>query len=163
TTDLADAKKAAADNKPMWIDLGDQTTEVMTFLTEALGLHPLTLEDIWTDRPSPKVDEFPEYVYVCAHCVKRDKDGEIQTCEVDLVVGKSFVVTHDTQALVTAGVREEILRTPRLLQKGAAWVAHAVLDRLVDGYLPVIDAIDADVEALEDDVLAKAGTPEGGP
>jgi magnesium transporter len=60
-------------------------------------------------------------------------------------------------------VREEILRTPRLLQKGAAWVAHAVLDRLVDGYLPVIDAIDADVEALEDDVLAKAGTHEGGP
>jgi magnesium transporter len=161
TSELADARKAASDKKPMWIDLGDQTSEVVAFLTEALGLHPLTLEDIWTDRPSPKVDEFPEYVYVCAHCVRRDK-GEIQTCEVDLIVGKSFVITHDTQGLVTSSVRDEVLRTPRLLQKGAAWVAHAVLDRLVDGYLPVIDAIDADVEALEDDVLAKAGTPEGG-
>jgi len=161
TSDLADARKAAADKKTMWIDLGEQTPEVVTFLTDALALHPLTLEDIWTDRPSPKADEFPEYVYVCAHSVKRDKD-ELITCEIDLVVGKTFVVTHDPQGLVTASVSAEITRTPRLLQKGAPWVAHAVLDRLVDGYLPVIDAFDGDVEALEDDVLAKAGTPEGG-
>src|SRR5678815_3971299 len=111
TGEIADARKAAADKKPMWIDLGEQTTEVVAFLTEGLGLHPLTLEDVWTDRPSPKVDEFPEYVYVCAHCVKRTKD-EIRTCEVDLIIGKTFVVTHDTQGLVTSGVREEILRTP---------------------------------------------------
>ncbi|HEY2369211.1 MAG TPA: magnesium/cobalt transporter CorA [Polyangiaceae bacterium] len=161
TTDLAEARKAAAEKKTMWIDLGEQTPAVEAFLGEALRIHPLTLEDIWTDRPSPKADEFPEYVYVCAHCVKRDKD-ELHTCEIDLVVGKTFVVTHDAQGLVTTSVREEVMRTPRLLQKGAAWVAHAVLDRLVDGYLPVIDAFDADVEALEDDVLAKAGTPEGG-
>jgi len=161
TTDLDDARKAAVEHKTMWIDLGEQTPELAALLTDALHLHPLTIEDIWTDRPSPKVDEFPEYVYVCAHCVKRTKD-EVQTCEVDLIVGKTFVVTHDTQGLVTSSVREEVLRTPRLLQKGAAWLAHAVLDRLVDGYLPVIDAFDGDVEALEDDVLAKAGTPEGG-
>jgi magnesium transporter len=161
TTELADARKAAGEKKHMWIDLGEQTPEVEAFLRDALGVHPLTLEDIWTDRPSPKIDEFPEYVYVCAHTVKRVKD-ELQTCEVDLVVGKTFVVTHDTQGLVTASARDEILRTPRLLQRGAPWVAHAVLDRLVDGYLPIIDAFDSDVEALEDDVLAKAGTPEGG-
>jgi magnesium transporter len=161
TTDLGETRKAAAEKKTMWIDLADQTREVEAFLTDALGLHPLTLEDIWTDRPSPKADEFPEYVYVCAHCVKRDK-GELLTCEIDLVASKTFVITHDTQGLVTTSVRDEVLRTPRLLQKGAPWVAHAILDRLVDGYLPVIDAFDGDVEALEDDVLAKAGTPEGG-
>src|SRR5581483_8866755 len=161
TTDLADVRKAADEKKTLWIDLGEQTPEIEKFLIESLRLHPLTLEDIWTDRPSPKADEFPEYVYVCAHCVKRDKD-ELHTCEIDLVIGKTFVVTHDTQGLVTSSVREEVLRTPRLMQKGAPWVAHAVLDRLVDGYLPVIDAFDGDVEALEDDVLAKAGTPEGG-
>src|SRR5689334_7935823 len=132
TTELADARKAAAEKRTMWIDLGEQTREVEAFLSEALGIHPLTLEDVWTDRPSPKVDEFPEYVYVCAHCVKRTKD-ELQTCEIDLIVGKTFVVTHDAQSLVTKSVREEIVRTPRLLQKGAPWVAHAVLDRLVDG------------------------------
>ena len=161
TTNIDDARKAAAEKKPMWIDLGEETPEVEAFLMQSLGLHPLTLEDIWTDRPSPKADEFPEYVYVCAHCVKREGD-ELLTCEIDLVVGKTFVVTHDAQGLVTGSVRDEIMKTPRLLQKGAPWVAHALLDRLVDGYLPVIDAFDADVEALEDDVLAKAGTPEGG-
>jgi magnesium transporter len=38
-----------------------------------------------------------------------------------------------------------------------------VLDHLVDAYLPVIDAYDDDIETLENDVLAKAGTPEGTP
>src|SRR2546430_10845926 len=84
TSELEDARKAAGEKKSMWIDLGEQTPEVEAFLRDALGVHPLTLEDIWTDRPSPKIDEFPEYVYVCAHTVKRVKD-ELLTCEVDQI------------------------------------------------------------------------------
>jgi len=162
TSDIAETRTAAADKKSMWIDLETQSREVDALL-EALGLHPLTIEDIWSDRPSPKIDEFPEYLYVCAHTVKRNEHGELHTCEIDLVVAKSFVVTHDTMGVVTASMRDELLRSPRLLQRGAPWVAHGILDRLVDGYLPVIDAFDDDVEKLEDDVLAKAGTPEGTP
>ena len=48
-----------------------------------------------------------------------------------------------------------------MLQKGIAWLAHAVLDRAVDRYLPVIDQLDAEIEQLEVDVLEKAGTPKG--
>ncbi len=160
TTDLGDVRKVIAEKKTTWIDLGEQSPEVDAFLGDALSLHPLTIEDIWSDRPSPKVDEFPEYLYICAHTVRR-KDDELVTCEVDLVLTTNVVVTHDSSGVVSASVRAEILRTPRLMQRGAPWVAHAILDRLVDGYLPVIDAFDDDVGALEDDVLAKAGTPEG--
>jgi magnesium transporter len=93
-TELADVRKAVADKKTTWIDLAEQTPEVDAFLSDALGLHPLTIEDIWSDRPSPKADEFPNYLYVCAHTVKR-QNAELLTCEVDLVVSGHFVVTHD--------------------------------------------------------------------
>jgi magnesium transporter len=162
TSDIAETRKAATNKKTMWIDLETQSPGVDALLSDALGLHPLTIEDIWSDRPSPKADEFPEYLYVCAHTVKK-KDGELHTCEIDLVISKTFVVTHDTMGVITSSMREELLRSPRLLQRGAAWVAHGILDRLVDGYLPIIDSFDDDVEKLEDDVLAKAGTPEGTP
>jgi len=161
TTDFAVVRAAVVAKKTIWIDLEAQSAEVDALLAGPLALHPLTIEDIWSDRPSPKADEFPGYLYVCAHTVKRNQ-GHLLTCEVDLVVGAHFVVTHDTTHMVSNALRDEIARSPRLLARGAPWIAHTVLDKLVDGYLPVIDAFDDDVEALEDDVLAKAGTPEGG-
>jgi magnesium transporter len=48
-----------------------------------------------------------------------------------------------------------------MLAKGAAWLAHGVLDRVVDRYLPVIDELDTEIERLENDVIEKAGTPRG--
>ena len=161
TTEIAAVRAAVAEKKTLWIDLEAQTPEVNALLEGPLALHPLTIEDIWSDRPSPKADEFPSYLYVCAHTMKREKD-ELLTCELDLVVGGHFVVTHDATHVVSNALRDELTRSPRLLARGAPWIAHAVLDHLVDGYLPVIDRFDDDVETLEDDVLAKAGTPEGG-
>ncbi len=161
TDDVAAMRAAIAAKKTLWIDLEAQSPEIDELLSGPLGLHPLTIEDIWSDRPSPKADEFPTYLYVCAHTMKREKD-ELRTCELDLVVGEHFVVTHDATHVVSNALRDELARSPRLLARGAPWIAHAVLDRLVDGYLPIIDRFDDDVETLEDDVLDKAGTPEGG-
>jgi len=159
-TEHAEVKAAFEARRPLWIDLGGQTKGTDALLSETFGLHPLVIEDIWIDRSSPKVDEFPGYLYVCIHSMKRE-GAELVTCELDVVVGSFWVITHDPQEITTPGLREELLRSPRLLSRGAAWLAHAILDRLVDGYLPLIDAFDDDIGTLEDDVLAKAGTPEG--
>ena len=59
--------------------------------------------------------------------ISRTRAGEVDFNELDLVLGPTFVITHDPGGLVN-GVRAEIERSPRLLQKGPAWVAHAILD-----------------------------------
>jgi magnesium transporter len=161
TAEPSRIRAAYAAKHPMWVELEEQTPEADALLEE-LGIHPLTVEDIWVDNPGPKLDAFGSYLYVCAHTIKREKDDLVH-CELDLVVATTFLVTHDTTGAVTSLVREELKKSPRLLQRGPAWVAHAILDRLVDAYLPVIDAFDDDIETLEEDVLAKAGTPEGTP
>jgi magnesium transporter len=159
TKDIAEVRAAVAAKRTIWIDLEAQTPETDALLADTFALHPLTIEDVWTDGPSPKADEFPGYLYVCAHTVKRE-GTELVLRELDLIVGAHFVVTHDTGG-TTAALRDELLRSPRVLARGAAWVAHGVLDRLVDAYLPIIDGFDDDISALETDVLAKAGTPGG--
>ncbi len=166
TRDLAKIRAAVQAGTTTWINLEDHQPEIDAFLTETLGIHALTLEDIWSDRPTPKVDEFPGYIYVCAQTMRRDaasngNRGGLAHFELDLVVGATFVVTRDEGRDTVKAVHEELARTPKSLVRGPAWIAHSVLDHAVDGYLPVIDAFDDDVESLQDDVLAKAGTRDG--
>jgi len=162
TRDCAEVRAAVAQKQRIWVDLEEHTPELDELLEKTFGLHPLTIEDIWLDRSGPKADAFPTYLYACAHSVRRDTD-EVLLCELDLVVSETFIITHDHTGATTALIHDELERSPRLLVRGPAWIAHAVLDRVVDAYLPVIDAFDDDIEALENDVLAKAGTPEGTP
>ena len=159
TDDPADMRAALTSKKPLWIELGEHTPDADRLL-EVLRLHTLTVEDIWFDRPVPKLDEFADYLYVCVHTLRR-RGGEIVPIEIDLVIGKHFVLTHDEAGVVTGPLRDELTRSPRLLVRGPAWMAHALLDSLVDAYMPLIDDFDEEIERMQNEVLAKAGKPEG--
>jgi magnesium transporter len=166
TGDAGEVRAAHGAGQLLWVDLESHTAETEALLSETFHLHPLTREDIWADRGSPKVEEFETYLYLIVHAVSpadppADGAGALALRELDLVLGANFVLTHDQTGSTTAPVREELLRAPRLLSRGTAWLAHALLDRLVDAYMPVIDGFDDRIETLLNDVLDKAGTPEG--
>jgi magnesium transporter len=78
-----------------------------------------------------------------------------------VVIGPHWLVTHDPSGMVSDDVGTELDHSSRVMAKGIAWLAHALLDRAVDRYMPVIDQLDAEIEQLENDVLDKAGTPSG--
>ena len=160
TSDLGEIRSALAAKQPVWIELEKQSADADTLLAE-LHIHPLTIEDIWGTRTFPKLDDYDSYVYAIVHGVSRAKEDCIDEVELDLVLGDGFVITHDPAKYVVQDVGDELARSPRLMQKGVAWVAHALLDRAVDRYLPVIDELDSQVEKLETDVLRDAGTPRG--
>src|ERR1051325_4517427 len=64
TTDLGEIRAAIKGGERVWIDLERQTKEADELLQDVLGLHPLTIEDIWTDHSQPKVDDFDSYLYL---------------------------------------------------------------------------------------------------
>ena len=161
TTSVAEICEALAAKKRIWIDLERHSPEADKLLKDVLKLHPLTIEDIWGPRSQPKIDDFDEYLYVIIHGVGARKKDKLELVEIDVVIGETWLVTHDRDGLVSDDIGTELDHSPRLLQKGIAWLAHAVLDRAVDRYLPVIDQLDAEIEQLEVDVLEKAGTPKG--
>lgn len=161
TTSATEIRAALAANKRIWIDLERQSPEADKLLKEVLQIHPLTIEDIWGPRSQPKIDDFDQYLYVIIHGVGARKKDKLELVEIDVLIGENWLITHDRDGLVTDDVGTELDHSPRLLQKGIAWLAHAVLDRAVDRYLPVIDQLDAEIEQLELDVLEKAGTPKG--
>jgi magnesium transporter len=161
TTDPAEIRAALAAQQRIWIDLERQTAEADALLTDVLKLHPLTIEDIWAERSRPKIDDFDEYLYVIVHGIGAARHDKLKTVEIDVVIGPHWLVTHDPTGLVSDDVGTELDHSTRAMVKGIAWLAHAVLDRAVDQYMPVIDQLDAEIEQLENDVLDHAGTSRG--
>jgi magnesium transporter len=160
TTDPVVMRAALSDGKRVWIELERQSPEADAML-QHLELHPLTIEDIYGSGSQPKVDDFPNYLYVVVHGIGSARRTKLELVEVDIVIGENWLVTHDRTGLVADDVGTDLDHSPRMMMKGVAWLAHGVLDRVVDRYLPVIDELDAEIEKLEIDVIDKAGTPRG--
>ena len=161
TTNLPEIRDAFAQRKRLWLDLERHSKEADEILKDVVKLHPLTIEDVWGPRGQPKIDDFDNYLYVIIHGIGSRKKDKLALVEIDIVIGDFFLITHDRDGLVTDDIGTDLDHSPRLLQKGIPWLAHAVLDRAVDRYLPVIDQLDTEIEQLENDVLSKAGTSKG--
>jgi len=132
----------------------DSTTDVM--LHDVLQLHPLTVEDIFADLPHPKIEDFSQYLYIIAHGVDQTEGtpDSLQTTELDIVLGERFVFTHQTRPMRSvSAVQSEVLRGCHLFEKGPAWIVHALLDHLIDHYLPLMDAFDDAIDAIEIEVV----------
>jgi magnesium transporter len=161
TTNVTEIREAIESGKKIWIELERQSHDAEVLLADTLKVHPLTIEDIWGQGSHPKIDDYPNYLYVVIHGVGSARREGLALVEIDVLIGPNWLVTHDRDGLVADDVGTALDHTPRMLGKGVAWLAHAVLDRVVDRYLPVIDQLDSEIDQLENDVLDKAGTPRG--
>jgi magnesium transporter len=132
-------------------------------MREVFDIHPLTIEDIWHKRSAPKLEDYRKYLYVIVHGVRSGKRGGVEIVELDVVLGTTFVITHDPTGEITKDVVDELTRDPALLCKGPAWLAHSILDTAVDRYLPIVDTFNHEIEKLEIEALLRAGTPKGPP
>ncbi|HEU4615248.1 MAG TPA: magnesium/cobalt transporter CorA [Kofleriaceae bacterium] len=158
------AIRAAVDAKlPIWIELEHQCDEGEEVMRDIFDIHPLTIEDIWQKRSQPKLEDYRKYLYVIVHGARSVKRGTIDLIELDVVIGPSFVITHDPTGEITKDVVDLVGRDPAVLCKGPAWLAHAILDNAVDRYLPIVDQLNEDIERLELEALRRAGTPKGAP
>ena len=159
TTDLADVEAAHAAGKTFWLELDEKTEAATTFLEQKLKIHPLAVEDVWNDVGLPKVEDFEEYVQVIIHGLREDDRSSdevpLELAELDILIGKNWLVTHahDEKVCAVTPIQDEIQRSAKLLKKGPAWVAHAVMDRMVDAYMPLIDKFDEQIERIETQIL----------
>jgi magnesium transporter len=141
-------------NTTVWIDAEGQDAEAVKILTEVLKVHPLTVEDLFQDRPTPKIEDYGDYLYMTLHGVTGGL--HLEPIELDIVFGKDWLFTHHPQPMACiADVAHSLERNPKQLQRGPAWVAHALVDHLTDTYLPVVDAFEEAVDDLEKQVAQR--------
>ncbi|MCU0691406.1 MAG: magnesium/cobalt transporter CorA [Polyangiaceae bacterium] len=162
TRSLQDVRQAHAAGNVMWINLERQTAETDALLQEVLAIHLLTIEDVWADGVTPKIEDFPEYLYIRVHGVSPDCTAlDLELRELDILVGPRFIVVYDSADIAVGLVQDQLDRSPKLLGQGPAWLAHRVIDLAVDRFLPLVDNFNQGMEDLERDVVRAKGASEG--
>jgi magnesium transporter len=158
TSEFDDVVAAHRDGLKFWVELDEKTEETERLLGDVLKIHPLAVEDVWNDIGIPKVEDFVDYVLLVMHGIHEEASGAeipISLAELDMVIGRNFLVTHasDERVCAVAPVLIEVQRNGRLLKKGPAYVAHAIVDRLVDEYVPVVDKFEVEISQTEAQIL----------
>lgn len=138
----------------LWVDLEEPNDFESETLVEIFNFHPLAVEDCITDISQPKVDDYEEYLFLVMHAVKL-KDDSLSTTELDIFLGKNYVVTFHTEPLKSVDqVKESIRKKPDFcLGHGPDLLVHALLDHLVDNYQPVLDQYEEKIDKLEDEIF----------
>jgi magnesium transporter len=128
---------------------------------ERFGLHELAVEDAQSFHLRPKIEHFDDVLFAVVRTARYVEDTEeVEFGEISLFLGAHFAVS------VRQGVgsdlhpaRLRLEQRPELLRTGPTSVLWAVLDQVVDDYAPVVEALEQDIEEVEQTVFAGAAAP----
>ena len=145
----------------LWVDLANPTEEEIKALLEGVfQFHPLAIEDCVTPSSLPKIEDYEDYLFLVTHAVDYTRQEKFATTELDLFLGKDYIVTfHRTPLRSVQALTERLVKNSGPGPRGPDRLAHTLLDLLVDNYAPVISVLNDELEELEEGVLAKTSAP----
>jgi magnesium transporter len=137
----------------LWIGLHDPTDAELKALVDRFRLHPLAVEDALVAHQMPKVEVYGHELFVVARTAEKVED-RIEYGETHIFVGDDHVITirHGSARSHTA-LRKLLEASPEQLRAGPDYVLHGVLDFVVDAYVPIVDASEDSVLAMEQKTL----------
>ena len=140
----------------VWVALRDATDAELAKMQHEFGLHDLAVEDARHGHQRPKVEEYGDTLFVVMHTVEPNPVDELQVGEVNVFVGRNFVLSVRNRSLHSLlGVRDRAEHEPHLLRHGAAFVLYALMDAVVDRYFPVIDTLETELEVIEGQIFVR--------
>jgi magnesium transporter len=138
----------------VWIGLFEPGDDLLQRVQRQFDLHPLAIEDAAKAHQHPKLEQYGDGIFIVARTAQM-VEGRIAFGETHLFVGRGYVVSVRHGASVSyKTVRERSEACPAVLSQGEDYIVYAILDFIVDNYMPVVQNIHAEVEAIEDTVLA---------
>jgi magnesium transporter len=143
------------DDAFVWIGLHEPTPEEFDAVSSEFALHELAVEDAIKAHQRPKLERYDDVSFLVLKTARYVEPDEIEFGEILLFIGDSFVVSvRHGEAVPLAGVRAKVEGRPDLLRCGPMAVVHGILDEVVDAYAPVMDALDRDIEEVEEEVFS---------
>ncbi len=139
----------------VWIGLLEPSRELLLRVQAQFRLHELAIEDAEHPHQRPKLEQYGDALFIVARTAQL-VEGRVTFGETHLFVGKGYIVSvrHGPSTSYTS-VRQHWESCPHALAKGEDFVLYAILDFIVDNYMPVLEQIEDEVEQIEDKVLVK--------
>jgi magnesium transporter len=139
----------------VWIGLHEPSEEEFDAVRREFDLHELAVEDAITAHQRPKLEVYDDTLLVVLKPARYLRDERmVEFGEILIFLGDGFIITvrHGEAALHEVRVKTE--ERPELLRCGPGAALYAIVDRIVDDYIPVVDALDHDVESVEREVFS---------
>ncbi|MBI3885573.1 MAG: magnesium/cobalt transporter CorA [Opitutae bacterium] len=146
----------------LWVDLDNPTAEEIKAVLEGVfQFHPLAIEDCVTPSSLPKIEDYEDYLFMVTHAVDYSRTEKFATTELDLFLGKDYLVTfHNAPLRSVATMKERLAKSAGVGPRGPDRLAHTLLDLLVDNYGPVLAELQGELEEIEEIVLSKTSSSE---
>ena len=146
----------------VWVDLENPTDEEIKAVLEGLfHFHPLAIEDCVTPSSLPKIEDYEDYLFMVTHGVDFTRAEKFATTELDLFLGKEFLVTfHRTPLRSVTTLIDRLGKNAGPGPRGPDRLVHSLLDLLVDNYIPLLTGLHDELEEIEEVVLSKDSSKE---
>lgn len=146
----------------LWVDIVETTEEDGKFLERVFKFHSLAIEDcISKNVHSPKIDDFGDYLFIIAHGINYAAESDIvETTELAIFLGPNFVVSnHNVPLYSVEFILHQVEADGRPMRYGSDFLAHALMDALIDNVLPVIDRMSETAGDIEEEVIRNPQQP----
>ncbi|MGB8955069.1 MAG: magnesium/cobalt transporter CorA [Tumebacillaceae bacterium] len=143
----------------LWIDLYNCTPEELKYVGNIFDFHPLAIEDCLHDSPRSKVDKYDDYYFFVFHALRYDEEKEIEitTEELNIFLGRNYLVTIHKKPLQTIGrIAATSLRSPHFMQRGPDFLLYSMVDGITDEYFPIMERLNTRIDELEDEMYVDA-------
>ncbi|MEJ5975199.1 magnesium and cobalt transport protein CorA [Novosphingobium sp. PS1R-30] len=134
-----------------WVGVAEPTAEELELLRVQFGLHPLAVEDALNPNQLPKAEVYGKQLFIVARTAAIQEGEKIDYGQTAIFLGRDFIVSvrlGSTRAHVA--LRNKLETDSEHLAEGADYVAHAILDFIVDGYEPMMEKLDLAVQSMEE-------------
>lgn len=159
-TDLSpdEMRKALQDKQGLlWVDFADEPPEACEpILRETFGFHPLAVDDALEETHTPKLDDWDDYLYIVLRAIVFDKDADeqVNTPELDVFLGKNYMVTHHDLSIAALDRVWAICQEDgRYRKKGASYLLYKLTDELAANYIPAVEELDDLIDLIEDQLF----------
>jgi len=145
-----------------WVNVEQPTPEETKYLAEHYPFHPLDLDDVLSRIQRPKIDEYPDYLFLVLHFPVFNKEARVTTpSQVSVFIGEDYLITlhkGDLKPLVKlfadCQINQETLQEN--LSKGSGYLLYHIIDRLIDYCFPILNKIGGNIERVEEEIFAQS-------
>ncbi|HEX8463771.1 MAG TPA: magnesium/cobalt transporter CorA [Abditibacterium sp.] len=150
----------------LWIDVCEPTSAEIEALARRFKLEPQILEDIRSSEGRPKLHDYDAYLYLIFHAIElgldEDERIDLKSLEIDCLLGPDWVLTlHPRPVPQFDDLAKRWARKPDWMRNGPPQLLYELMDSILDGYFPVLDSMDAQIDGFEDRLYNSAGEEKG--
>lgn len=139
----------------VWVGLVEPDEPLLMKMQEEFGLHELAIEDAHTAHQRPKIEAYGDSLFIVAQTAQL-VDGNIAFGETHIFLGPRYLLTvRHGASLSYAPARRGCEQAHEHLALGPSFALYAVLDFIVDNFLPIVQDFKQELQELEQEIFAE--------